>query len=341
MANNCSISNGVNINAANANEWIPFTDEEGRAIAEINANGNILGTTALSFYINGGAVRQQNGFSYLDRSISIRSANQPASPVSIRLYIRNVEFENLKTALGGNLALTDLGLFINDDGCVANLMAPALPVASTPGSWATDYIFSTSTMDLKTFYFAKANSVLPVKILSFNAEKQPASNKLSWKANCTSGADFTLEKSNDGQQFLPITTLSLTSLDCNQLNNYNDYTITTGRVYYRLKVMENGGAAQYSKIVVIDRNSLDHSSLNVVPNPVTDNLAKLQLQSAIAGNALVIVTDVAGKRLLSQSFNVATGAQVLQINIASLANGIYYVAYLNGKEKLVARLLKN
>src|SRR5690606_11402582 len=55
--NDCATTNSVNINTVNADQWIKFTDAEGRAVAEIHPNGNILGTTAVNYYVNGNAVR--------------------------------------------------------------------------------------------------------------------------------------------------------------------------------------------------------------------------------------------------------------------------------------------
>src|SRR5690606_27376794 len=102
-------SNSVNINTTNADTWVAFTDSEGRAIAEIHANGNILGNTAVNFYVNDNAVRQNEAnLFYLDRNISFRTENQPQSPVMIRLYIRKAEFEALKAATGGTMEITGL-----------------------------------------------------------------------------------------------------------------------------------------------------------------------------------------------------------------------------------------
>ncbi len=46
----CLSVDPATIDAQNANEWVPFTDDEGKAVAEINANGNILGNVRVSFY---------------------------------------------------------------------------------------------------------------------------------------------------------------------------------------------------------------------------------------------------------------------------------------------------
>ncbi len=96
----CTPGGSAMINTTNNTTWVPFTDDEGYAVAEINANGNNLGNVSISFYTHNGATRKDAaGRLYLDRNISITVANQPATPVSVRFYIRKTEFESLKIPL--------------------------------------------------------------------------------------------------------------------------------------------------------------------------------------------------------------------------------------------------
>ncbi|RYY70705.1 MAG: hypothetical protein EOO13_05715, partial [Chitinophagaceae bacterium] len=195
-AGSCTNTQTVNINAANANEWIAYTDAQGRAVAEINANGNILGNTAVRVFVNGGNIRQTGGgLFYLDRNITITSANTPITPVSVRLYIRKTEFESLKATAGSGIVVpTDLVIYKNNDFCSATLNTAALPQATVKQDWGFDYVYSTEVSSFSSFYFAKASGALPVKILSFTGTAQPAGNKLDWKTVCTNAVDFIIER---------------------------------------------------------------------------------------------------------------------------------------------------
>lgn len=169
-SNSCNNTQTINITAANSTQWITFTDAQGRAVAEINANGNILGNTAVRFYVNAGNVRQDaNGTYYLDRNITITPTNQPASNVSVRLYIRKSEFDDLKATAGSGVnVLSDIQLVKNIDFCATDLNAATSPCTSTPASWATDYVFSSDVNSLGSFYFmgqvAPSVSVLNLKV---------------------------------------------------------------------------------------------------------------------------------------------------------------------------------
>ncbi len=55
----CMATNAVLINTTNATDWIAFTDKEGNAVMEINANGNILGSVRVEFYTHDGETRKR------------------------------------------------------------------------------------------------------------------------------------------------------------------------------------------------------------------------------------------------------------------------------------------
>ncbi|MBK7761869.1 MAG: hypothetical protein IPI46_00665 [Bacteroidetes bacterium] len=159
--NSCINTQTININATNANQWIAFTDAQGRAVAEINANGNVLGNTAVRFYINGGNMRQDgNGIYYLDRSITVTPTTQPTTDVSIRLYIRKVEFDNLVATPGSGVnSPSDLNIVKNTDFCTSTILAATTPFTSASGNWATDYVYTSNVSSLGSFYFM--GNVLP------------------------------------------------------------------------------------------------------------------------------------------------------------------------------------
>ncbi len=155
VANSCTNSQTININAANANQWIAFTDAQGRAVAEINANGNLLGNTTVRYYIHGSTTRQDaNGTYYLDRNITVTPTNQPSSGVSLRLYVRKTEFDNLAATAGSGVVVpSDLNLVRNTDFCASYINAAMTPYSSVATNWGTEYVYTTTADSLGSFYF--------------------------------------------------------------------------------------------------------------------------------------------------------------------------------------------
>jgi uncharacterized repeat protein (TIGR03803 family) len=340
--NACINTQTININAANANEWIAFTDAEGRAVAEINAQGNILGNTAVRFYVNGGNIRQDgNGRFYLDRSITITSQNNPASPVSVRLYIKKTEFESLKATAGSGVVVpTDLAAFKNDDFCSGSIVNPTTKLASTSGTWGFDYVYTTQVSSFSSFYFAgNAHSVLPVHMLSFKGNVLQAANKLEWKASCTNGVKFTVERSNDGISYSSIGMVPAQQQDCNNPFFFNDVNVSAQRYYYRLHMQEDNGAQSYSGVIILDRQQKIDGGMQVAPNPVTGTNTQLKI-NASKGMAVITLTDAAGRMIQTLKVQVSDGVNSIPLNTANLAAGVYLVVFDDGKQKQTTRLIK-
>jgi uncharacterized repeat protein (TIGR03803 family) len=341
--NSCINTQTININAANANEWIAFTDGEGRAVAEINANGNILGNTAVRFYVNGGNIRQdEGGRFYLDRNITITSVNVPNSPVSIRLYIRKREFDDLKATAGSGVAQpTDLALFKNSDFCSGTVVAPTTKLSTLAGEWGYDYVYTAAVTAFSSFYFASnTHFALPVHILSFEGTVLSTGNKLDWKASCTNDVSFTIERSTDRVNFTVIGLVNAQQQDCNQPFYFNDESVTTQRYYYRLQMKEDNGAVSFSKVVVLDRSVDTKTVAQFFPNPVSDNTAQLKVSTTQNGTAIITIIDGEGRKISMARVTVTSGINVIPIKTAGLPAGVYLLLYEEGKIKQTIRFVR-
>lgn len=263
----CTAALPAVINTTNANKWVPFTNATGEAVAEINANGNILGTVSITYYVHNGPVRKDgsNNF-YLDRNIAIRTQFAPASPVSLRLYIRKTEFETLKNTPGsGIVGPGDLAVFKNSDNCSPALVAPATQIPSSAGTWGYDYVYTVNINEFSSFYFgARTLTTLPVRLLSFEGEKQNTANMLAWKAACTGNVDFTVQRSTDGVSFSNIGVVMAFVQDCENPFKFEDAT-PPARAYYRLQMKEQNGATTYSSVILLDRSAIAAKDVRVSP----------------------------------------------------------------------------
>jgi len=338
--NSCVNSQTIVINAANANEWIQFTDAQGRAVAEINANGNILGVTTVRFYINGGNVRQVgNGAYYLDRNITITPTFQPASPVTVRLYIRKAEFDNLAATAGsGVVVASDLKVYRNTDFCETNLTASTTLLPSTPGMWATDYVYTSNTATLGSFYFAGSPNIpLPVSLITFTGKKAAAVNVLNWKANCSGTVKFEVERSMQALDFVSIGNLQANENDCALPFEFIDANPLAGKNYYRLKMIDEDDKINYSEIVLLDRLSANETTLNIAPNPVIRYELNLQLNLNENTQATFTITDISGKILLQQASSFSKGAHTAQIPLNGLPRGLYLLTFSDGKQQISKR----
>jgi hypothetical protein len=322
---------------------VPVTDEDGNAIAEINANGNNLGAVTISFYTQSGNARQDAaGRFYLNRNITITPDKQPVTPVSIRLYIRKAEFESLKSTPGsGILNVSDLTIFKSDGGCANAVNSTALPIAATVTTWGLDYVYTSQINSFSSFYFAsKTYTALPVDLEYFKGSAEAAGNRLQWKAACTGNADFIIERSVDGVHFSQIGLVLATSTDCASPFHFIDKNPLEGKQYYRLQLKEADAQPVYSQIVTLERKGAE-LNIQLTGNPVTANSTLFTIYSPTDMLLPVKVYDITGKVMLATQLHLLKGAQTKTISFNHLPAGVYQaVFYMPGNTQPVQFMRK-
>lgn len=146
----------------------------------------------------------------------------------------------------------------------------------------------------------KHQRVLPVTIVNLQAKKEQKSIFLSWDVqNEININKYIIERSLDGLVFKEIG-----ELEPNILSHYqfNDNTLLTGKIYYRVIGLENDSYKNYSKVVKIVVGLIP-SSISVLPNPVgKDRVLHLNLISLEDGIFQADIFDLTGKKVASKSF---------------------------------------
>lgn len=336
----CIPGGSVNVDATNNNEWLSFTNTFGDAVAEINANGNNLGRVMINFYVHDGATRQKNGFFYLDRNFSITVDNPPATPVSIRLYIRKTEFEKLKNTAGSGIAnIGNLRIYKNADACSNTLITSAAELPTNVSGWGGDYVFSTEVTSFSSFYFASNMAVLPIHLQSFTGTIEITANRLTWKASCTNDVDFTIERSVDGNHFQPVGLVLAMQQDCANPFVFPDQN-PPAKAWYRLAIKENGAPLKYSNIILLDRGKKQEFVVQVVPNPVVGNDANLQISTNSRKNIRLQVVDAMGRVALRKELQLQPGINNVVLPAGNLSAGVYYVLYDDGERRETIRFIK-
>lgn len=329
----------VNINATNNNQWVPILNNTGDVVAEIKANGNNLGNVAASVYINNGPVREDPMKQlYMDRNITITVDNQPASNVSVRLYVKTSEYLALKNAFNsqsqpsGIATINDVAIFKNEQACTATLTMNAAKLATTASVYEYGYVLAASVSSFSTFFFAKNTiAVLPVNLVNFTAQKQEQTVKLNWQTeNENSLSNFTIERSTGNNNWQSIATVSARNTPARNMYSAIDANPATGYNYYRLKMTDMDGRFKYSNISTVNFSKPDQITLQ--PNPAKNFI----VIKGIAGYQHLQVLDITGGIQLQKSI----GANEERINISHLATGIYLIELINKGKKISLKLVK-
>jgi hypothetical protein len=286
-------------------------------------------------------VRQKNGNYYLDRNITITSQNAPTSPVSVRLYIRKTEFDALKNAPGSGVATPDnIAVFKNDDFCANQLTASANVLATTMSNWGEEYVYTVEVSSFSSFYFASNLAVLPVHIISFKGQAEALANKLEWETSCTNAVDFTIERSNDGNNFQQVGLVRAQQQDCDHPFIFSDQNPLT-KAWYRLKMTEYNGPVKYSNTIRLDREGKESFGASIFPNPVQGTQANLQINATKKMDLTISISDAMGRIVKQRHVQVNAGGNSFQLDLTNLPAGIYQLVYNDGTINRAIRFVKH
>jgi uncharacterized repeat protein (TIGR03803 family) len=331
----------VVIDATNTNKWVPILNAAGDVVAEIKANGNILGTVTASTYINNGAVREDALRQlYLDRNITINTQNPvTGSNVDIRLYIKTAEYLALKNATNssglpsGISAINDIAIVKNAQGCSAAMASGSTRLVTASSLYEYGYVLSASINSFSTFFFAKNSfATLPVRLLSFAAVQCSNNICLSWSVENEERFErYEVEKMISANTFSKIA--ETPSQGATGLRNYStvDRQPINGDNFYRLKMIDIDGTFRYSNVVRVKMNS--PIKISMQPNPASN----VVVVSGVEGYQQIKLLDMFGKVHLQQLIR----QPIEQLDISKLARGMYIVQLLKADETISLQLIKH
>lgn len=175
----------------------------------------------------------------------------------------------------------------------------------------------------------QCSGLLPVTITDFNATKQDDGVLLKWYATYeTNFSYFDIMRSEDGTNFYSVGTVKGKNL-ANYY--YTDAHLPEGTiVYYRLKMIDIDGKADYSKIVSVRLNN-NFSNAVIYPNP-TSGILNIKFDKMIEANSSLQIIDLNG-RVLKQEL-IRMPVRMLNENVSSLPAG-RYILKITGKEQVI------
>ncbi|MDR6803505.1 hypothetical protein J2Y45_000775 [Dyadobacter sp. BE34] len=177
-------------------------------------------------------------------------------------------------------------------------------------------------LDIRLLTLVNAQSALPVTLVTFDAEKEERSVRLSWKTSLETNSDFfEIQRSQDAKNWKELHRVQAAGESSQQATyGYTDAEPIAGTGYYRLKMVDRDGTFAFSQIRKVAWDGMD---LVVFPNPAGDRLemdlkdwskvTKVSVLNAGGG----IVKETAGPRGAKEKYILLTGFQpgsyILQI----------------------------
>jgi hypothetical protein len=164
---------------------------------------------------------------------------------------------------------------------------------------------------------------LGLQISELTAESDITATKVSWKARHEAlVSHYELEYSEEGSRFsfAGKTTPQTRSAGVPNLYQMVHQNGQVNAGFYRVKIVLQNGQAYYSGILEVTRGMA--AKVRVYPNPVRESL-QLSLQSQQKGKVQVMVIDISGRQVYTQTVDVNSGQNVIRIPVQNLAPGNY------------------
>ncbi|MFA7381395.1 MAG: S8 family serine peptidase [Bacteroidia bacterium] len=336
--------------------WLDFISG-GQRIASINDNGQNLGNVTVHVGISG-LNRTYDNHKVLRRNWAVKTANNPTSTYTVRLYLLNTEYNLLNAADDSISSTHDLGVSkyngSNEDTIYTNnsgtyTFIPPSSIRKVP--FNNGYYLEFTVNSFSEFWVHAGgpnhNTPLPVEWLNFNADKLGEDALLSWTTATEKDNDyFTVELSapHTKNQFTPIGNVKAAG---NSLVP-KSYTFTdteknkTGLRYYRIKQTDYNGMYSYSAVRALDFTGENTTVVSIQPNPTPGELF-LKINGSKAEKATVIISDFTGRILTESTLQLTSETEqkfALQ-EVAGLKAGIYFVKVNIKTEQYIFKLIKN
>lgn len=184
------------------------------------------------------------------------------------------------------------------------------------------------------FYNASTSVVLPVELLSFNARLlSNASTGLDWESATEKDlAYYDIEHSTDGHQFYSLgKEAAKGGVNAATQYVYNHKSPQAGANFYRLRMVDNNGAFEFSPIrqVLLDKDDADFA---ILPNPTSGpfQLTCRHLDKYKTG-LIYQLTDNTGKLIRTEKI---TGEKT-DFDLSNESAGAYFLNILTDREQVV------
>jgi hypothetical protein len=190
--------------------------------------------------------------------------------------------------------------------------------------------------------------VLPVSLTKFRGILTGRVVNLFWETKTeNNNKGFYIGRSADGVNYNNIGFVSSKASGGNSVKVI-DYAATDAKPFaannfYRLEQRDFDGRSSYSNTILIKNSSSFNARMNnVYPNPVS-NVLNIYVESPISDKVSFLISDETGKKVYQLNVVISKGSNNIQVNIASLVTGNYFIKLIskNLYENATQHFVKN
>jgi len=168
-------------------------------------------------------------------------------------------------------------------------------------------------------------SALSVDWLEYDVQPDACSASIHWSTNTEeNNSHFIISRSTDGKNYSNIAKIEGANYsDVRQDYQYVDSSLLPGEYYYKISQYDMDGSTRVLDIRAVKLVCEQDNLFDIFPNPVTAEL-NLRFHTDIKAQSFEIL-DTYGRIIQQQSLSYQYKNQIININTANLASGIYYL----------------
>ncbi|MFT4017373.1 MAG: T9SS type A sorting domain-containing protein, partial [Agriterribacter sp.] len=190
--------------------------------------------------------------------------------------------------------------------------------------------------------YMRVTGTLPIRNNSVTLSESNGTVIVQWATyDQSASAVYEVERSADGIHFTTIGSIPATA-NAGDIYKWTDANPAAGLLYYRVKEVLKDGDYHYSNIVSI-RLKESGKGLRVYPNPVDDNMIKLQFSGMQAGKYTASIFSTSGQKVFQEVVQHTgnTSTQLLSLT-RKLPHGVYRLRVEGGAgfRKFVSLVIK-
>ncbi|MCC2547941.1 right-handed parallel beta-helix repeat-containing protein [Hymenobacter sp. BT175] len=241
--------------------------------------------------------------------------------VGVQLYYENAGRSGVVLPADLRVARFNGAVWVNEG-------TPAGGVATGAGGTVAS---NTPTSGFGPFTLGTASEVnpLPVTLVSFRAiQRKPGVVSLEWiTASEKNNRGYSVERSFDGTSWKALGFVNGKGTTSERSTySFQDLPGTTSpTAYYRLQQTDLDGTTHLSPVATVNLTKVEgETQLALFPNPAQHELT-VQLSAPATGNVQLLITDLTGRTVLSQTLNSRFETDLPVVLPASLRAGTYLV----------------
>lgn len=180
--------------------------------------------------------------------------------------------------------------------------------------------------NLANWFVQFSRSTLPVRLKNFTARLIEGKVQLQWITTAETGNEsFAIERAGSDGRFIPLATLRGNgNSGIEKQYEYSDKKPLPQVSYYRLAQTDIDGDKQYLGTKTIVNRQGRRQLIIPASNPFTNNIIAF-INVDKTQKVIVEVTDMSGRKLAGINAMYASGATEVNLPVAHLPKGIYYL----------------